>query len=105
MSDRAAVEELLRGLEADGTRVNAVVHAAGASQYIPFDQVGPEEFERIVAAKAAGAAHLDALCGDLDAFVLFSSIAGVWGSGGAGRLRRRQRLSWTPSRRTGAPVD
>ncbi|WP_061289079.1 type I polyketide synthase [Herbidospora cretacea] len=84
VSDRAAVEELLRGLEADGTGVNAVVHAAGASQYIPFEQVGAEEFERIVAAKAAGAAHLDALCGDLDAFVLFSSIAGVWGSGGQG---------------------
>ncbi|MEE3920983.1 ketoreductase domain-containing protein [Micromonospora sp. BRA006-A] len=32
----------------------------------------------------AGALHLDALLGDrpLDAFVLFSSIAGVWGSGG-----------------------
>ncbi|GAB1818042.1 type I polyketide synthase [Herbidospora sp. RD11066] len=79
VSDRAAVEELLRGIE-----VTSVVHAAGASQYLPFDQVGPEEFDRIVAAKAAGAAHLDALCGDLDAFVLFSSIAGVWGSGGQG---------------------
>ena len=33
--------------------------------------------------KAAGAANLDAVLGDakLDAFVLFSSIAGVWGSG------------------------
>ncbi|MFE2178375.1 type I polyketide synthase, partial [Kitasatospora sp. NPDC059462] len=40
----------------------------------------------VVAAKAAGAAHLDDLLGDrpLDAFVLFSSIAGTWGGGGQG---------------------
>ena len=40
----------------------------------------------MVAAKIAGAVHLDALLGErpLDAFVLFSSIAAVWGSGGQG---------------------
>ncbi|MBI0380139.1 KR domain-containing protein, partial [Streptomyces albiflaviniger] len=38
----------------------------------------------VVSGKAVGAGHLDALLGDreLDAFVVFSSIAGVWGSGG-----------------------
>ncbi|WP_156107416.1 type I polyketide synthase, partial [Streptomyces violaceusniger] len=40
--------------------------------------------EAVVSGKAAGAACLDELLGDreLDAFVVFSSIAGVWGSGG-----------------------
>ena len=40
----------------------------------------------VFAAKVAGAAHLDALLdtAELDAFVLFSSNAGVWGSGGQG---------------------
>ncbi|MFC3586301.1 type I polyketide synthase, partial [Streptantibioticus rubrisoli] len=64
--------------------VTAVVHAAGAGQFAPLTQTGPAEVAEVVAAKVAGAAHLDALFPDdsLDAFVLFSSIAGVWGSGG-----------------------
>ncbi|MGO4429060.1 KR domain-containing protein, partial [Streptomyces sp. MCAF7] len=50
----------------------------------PLEGMSPAEFEEAVAAKLAGAAHLDALLGDrdLDLFVLFGSIAGVWGSGG-----------------------
>jgi acyl carrier protein len=42
------------------------------------------DFAATVAAKAVGAAHLHELLGDqeLDAFVLFSSISGVWGGGG-----------------------
>src|SRR5690606_12626185 len=43
-----------------------------------------EDFAEMLGAKAAGAANLDALLGgrDLDAFVLYSSIAATWGSGG-----------------------
>ena len=43
-----------------------------------------EGFAEVVQAKIGGAVALDAVLGDLplDAFVLFSSIAGVWGSGG-----------------------
>ncbi|WP_037843419.1 KR domain-containing protein, partial [Streptomyces sp. NRRL WC-3549] len=38
----------------------------------------------VLRAKVMGADNLDAIFGDrtLDAFVLFSSIAGIWGSGG-----------------------
>uniref|UniRef100_UPI003C7E812B type I polyketide synthase n=1 Tax=Streptomyces sp. XH2 TaxID=3412483 RepID=UPI003C7E812B len=63
--------------------VNAVVHTAGVDHLEPLDGMTPGSFADVLAAKAAGALHLDELLGDreLDAFVLFSSIAGVWGSG------------------------
>ncbi|MFD9607650.1 beta-ketoacyl reductase, partial [Streptomyces sp. NPDC059970] len=43
-----------------------------------------EEFTGVLRAKVVGAENLDAVFGDrsLDAFVLFSSISAVWGSGG-----------------------
>ncbi|MGV4989185.1 SDR family NAD(P)-dependent oxidoreductase, partial [Streptomyces sp. NRAIS4] len=78
VADRDAVAALL----AEHT-FTSVFHAAGVEQFAPFDELTPTDFARTVAAKARGAAHLDELLGDreLDAFVLFSSIAGVWGSG------------------------
>ncbi|MEU5170819.1 type I polyketide synthase, partial [Streptomyces mutomycini] len=43
-----------------------------------------DEFAEVLRAKVTGADNLDAVFGDrpLDAFVLFSSISAVWGSGG-----------------------
>ncbi|MCF3170955.1 SDR family NAD(P)-dependent oxidoreductase [Streptomyces violaceoruber] len=92
MADRDAVAALLDSLSAtSGTpgasglpALTAVVHAAGAGQVAPLDGLTPDETASVLAAKVLGAAHLDELLGDreLDAFVLFSSIAGVWGSGG-----------------------
>ncbi|MER5466954.1 SDR family NAD(P)-dependent oxidoreductase, partial [Streptomyces sp. NPDC002668] len=78
VADRDAVAALL----AEHT-FTSVFHAAGVEQFAPFDELTPADFARTIAAKADGAAHLDELLGDreLDAFVLFSSIAGVWGSG------------------------
>ncbi|MGK5546562.1 type I polyketide synthase, partial [Streptomyces sp. URMC 127] len=78
VADRDAVAALL----AEHT-FTSVFHAAGVEQFAPFEELTPADFARTLAAKAAGAAHLDELLGDreLDAFVLFSSIAGVWGSG------------------------
>ncbi|WP_177330179.1 SDR family NAD(P)-dependent oxidoreductase, partial [Streptomyces sp. F-1] len=78
VADRDAVAALLAG-----HTFTSVFHAAGVEQFGPFDALTPDDFARTVAAKARGAAHLDELLGDreLDAFVLFSSIAGVWGSG------------------------
>ncbi|MGW4890050.1 type I polyketide synthase, partial [Streptomyces murinus] len=79
VADRDAVAALL-----DEHGFSAVFHAAGVPQFTPFDELTPADFARTLAAKAHGATHLDELLGDreLDAFVLFSSIAGVWGSGG-----------------------
>jgi acyl transferase domain-containing protein/acyl carrier protein len=64
----------------------AVVHAAGAADPDYLMDTDPAEFARVRSAKVLGAANLDALLGDtsLDAFVLFSSIAATWGSGGQG---------------------
>ncbi|MET7889530.1 SDR family NAD(P)-dependent oxidoreductase, partial [Streptomyces avermitilis] len=78
VADRDALAALL----AEHT-FTSVFHAAGVEQFAPFDELTPADFARTVAAKAHGAAHLDELLGDreLEAFVLFSSIAGVWGSG------------------------
>ncbi|GLX41901.1 hypothetical protein Sros01_79730 [Streptomyces roseochromogenus] len=84
VTDRDALAALVAGLAADGTPVRSVVHAAGISQP-PGTGTDLPGFARVVTAKTAGAVHLDALFDtpdSLDSFVLFSSIAGVWGSGG-----------------------
>jgi hypothetical protein len=64
--------------------VCAVVHAAGVVDVTPLLETGLADFAEIMAAKVGGAINLDELLGEreLDAFVLFSSNAGVWGSGG-----------------------
>ncbi|WP_189866511.1 SDR family NAD(P)-dependent oxidoreductase, partial [Streptomyces poonensis] len=79
VADRDAVAALL----AEHT-FTAVVHAAGSAEAGMLAETSLDAFAETVAAKALGAMHLDELLGDreLDAFVLFSSISGVWGSGG-----------------------
>ncbi|VVJ20834.1 Modular polyketide synthase [Amycolatopsis camponoti] len=81
VADRAALKTLLDELDEP---VRAVFHAAGIVQGTALDDTELAEFAEVVSAKVAGATHLDELLGDVDAFVLFSSNAGVWGSGGQG---------------------
>ncbi|MEV7546952.1 type I polyketide synthase, partial [Streptomyces sp. NPDC089915] len=83
IADREAVARLLAGLPQDHP-LTGVVHAAGVGTPGMLADTTAEEFAAVLAAKAAGAHHLDALlCDrDLDAFVLFSSISGVWGAAG-----------------------
>ncbi|MFE7455216.1 SDR family NAD(P)-dependent oxidoreductase, partial [Streptomyces griseus] len=83
VSNRAAVEHLLSTIPQDKP-LRGVVHAAGVGQLTPLLETGTDEFADVLGAKTAGAAHLDALLGEqrLDLFVIFSSISGVWGSGG-----------------------
>ncbi|SCG79560.1 type I polyketide synthase, partial [Micromonospora humi] len=77
VSDRARVADLLAGIP----DLSGVVHAAGVSGVGLLTGSTPEEFAEIVRGKVAGAVNLDALTEDLDLFVVFSSISGVWGSG------------------------
>ena len=82
VADRAALESLVRA-----HRLTAVIHAAGVPQVSrPVRDLTPADLNELTRAKVAGAANLDALFRDaeLDAFVLFSSGAGIWGSGGQG---------------------
>ncbi|MGN9769082.1 type I polyketide synthase, partial [Micromonospora sp. SD12] len=84
MADRARVEALLRDVDADPAPLTAVVHAAGVGQLTMLADTDLVGLAEVLDGKIAGAVHLDELLGDrpLDAFVLFSSIAGIWGSGG-----------------------
>ncbi|MGI5255912.1 type I polyketide synthase [Streptomyces angustmyceticus] len=86
VTDRAAVAKLLDSL-ADEAPLTAVVHTAGVvGEARPLDETSLDDAMAAVHAKISGACHLDELLADhpLDAFVLFSSGAGVWGNGGQG---------------------
>ncbi|MFE6527166.1 type I polyketide synthase, partial [Streptomyces sp. NPDC057794] len=79
MADRDSVAALLAR-----HRVDAVFHAAGMPDSTPIDEVDDAHLADVWSAKASGAVYLDELTRGwgLEAFVVFSSIAGVWGSGG-----------------------
>ncbi len=64
--------------------VRSVFHLAGVMENALLADITPESLGRVWATKAASAMALDALTAgtELDAFVLFSSNAGVWGSAG-----------------------
>ena len=85
-ADPVALGALLDDLDRAGTPVRSVVHAAGVGQTRMLADTERAEFDAVVAGKVGGADALDALLGDrdLDAFVLFSSISGVWGSATTG---------------------
>jgi acyl transferase domain-containing protein/acyl carrier protein len=86
ITDRAALTGLLTWIETAGPKLSAVLHAAVGIDLQPVARIGLADLAVGLGAKAAGAALLDELTTDLDldAFVLFSSIAGVWGSGAHG---------------------
>ncbi|QBI54874.1 type I polyketide synthase [Streptomonospora litoralis] len=115
-ADRDALARLVEEVEAGGEPVRSVHHAAGVVRFAPLADTSPEDAAEVTAGKADGARNLDELFADrdLDAFVLFSSVAGFWGSGGQGAyaaanahldglaLRRRARglaatsVAWGP---------
>ncbi|MYR55587.1 KR domain-containing protein, partial [Streptomyces sp. SID625] len=82
VADLEALRALKDGLEQDGHRISTVFHAAGAGLLVPLPATDVDEFAGTLHAKTGGARNLDLLFDrdTLDAFVLFSSISGVWGS-------------------------
>jgi NAD(P)-dependent dehydrogenase (short-subunit alcohol dehydrogenase family)/acyl carrier protein len=83
VSDGAAVRELVASVPA-GVPLRSVFHAVGVATVAPLAEVDVDGLAVQLSGKAVGAAHVDeATAGlGLDAFVLFSSGAAVWGSAG-----------------------
>ncbi|MFF8543768.1 SDR family NAD(P)-dependent oxidoreductase [Streptomyces werraensis] len=84
VSDRAQVEALLATVP-DAHPLLGVVHTAGVFDDGLIGALTPERLARVFAPKVDAVRHLDALTRDLDldAFVVYSSVAGL--SGGAGQ--------------------
>jgi acyl transferase domain-containing protein len=80
---RDEVAGLLDRINASGLPLTAVLHTAGLVQLTTLEETDTAELASVLEAKASGAAHLDELTAgmDIEAFVLFSSIAATWGSG------------------------
>ncbi|WP_413253380.1 type I polyketide synthase [Streptomyces violaceus] len=86
VTDRTALGEVIAAVPSD-VPVSAVFHTAGAAQKpVQLRDSSVAEFAEVGRAKVTGAVHLDALLAErpLDAFVVFSSGAAVWGGAGQG---------------------
>ena len=83
VADGAQVADVLAGIPADRP-LTAVVHTAGIADDAPLGALTGARIEAVFRPKADAARVLDELTADLDldAFVLFSSVAGVLGSAG-----------------------
>ncbi|MEV0041521.1 SDR family NAD(P)-dependent oxidoreductase, partial [Streptomyces sp. NPDC050804] len=83
VTDREAVAALLAALRAEGRTVRTVVHTAALIELYTLAETSLDAFARVMHAKVAGAQVLDELLDsdDLDDFILYSSTAGMWGSG------------------------
>jgi len=104
MADRDAVRRLLAEYPPD-----AVIHTSVVLDDSPISALRPEQFERVLRAKAVAAVNLHELTSELDlsAFVLFSSIGGVLGLPGQGNyapgnafldaLAHRRRVAGLPA--------
>ncbi|WP_033334188.1 type I polyketide synthase [Streptomyces novaecaesareae] len=82
-SDRAALTGLLRSVPG-AHPLTAVVHAAGVTDDGLLTALTPERLDAVLRPKVDAAWHLHELTRDLglDAFVLFSSASGVFGTAG-----------------------
>ncbi|WP_298799749.1 type I polyketide synthase [uncultured Pseudonocardia sp.] len=86
VTDGAAVRALFDGLAAAGRPVRTVLHAAADMTLGALADLDAEQLGRTVAAKIDGAHRIVEALDPADpaTVVLFSSIAGVWGSGNHG---------------------
>ncbi|WP_443098172.1 type I polyketide synthase [Actinoalloteichus sp. AHMU CJ021] len=81
ISDRGEITGLVRRLQATGSPIRTVVHAADVQREGPLADLRVDELAELFGAKVAALTHLEELLGDdADTFILLSSNAGVWGS-------------------------
>jgi acyl transferase domain-containing protein/acyl carrier protein len=85
VTDREQLQALLDSVSAKHP-LSAVIHAAGAFENGLIESLTDEQVERVLAPKLDGAWHLHELTSGLglEAFVLFSSMAGIFGGPGQG---------------------
>ncbi|MET4612866.1 acyl transferase domain-containing protein/NADPH:quinone reductase-like Zn-dependent oxidoreductase [Rhodococcus sp. PvR044] len=85
VSDRGEVVELLAAVPQDAP-LTGVVHTAGVLDDGVVVSLSPDRVDAVLAAKADAAWHLHELTRELDLalFVLYSSVAGVFGTPGQG---------------------
>jgi acyl transferase domain-containing protein/acyl carrier protein len=86
LAERSSVSALLTRIDAVGPPLSTVMHTAGVLDDGVLDRLSASRLTGVLGAKAAAAAYLDELTADhdLDAFVLFSSTAAVFGGAGQG---------------------
>ncbi len=84
VTDAAALLQLKNQLQAEGHCIKGILHAAGISEFRAIRDMTHDALDRVLAAKLSGTFNLDRFADDLplDFFVLFSSIAAIWGSAG-----------------------
>src|SRR5262249_53174206 len=84
VADREQVAEMLGGLERRGVRLSGVMHTAGVLDDSVLGSLTAERTEAVLRPKLDGAWHLHELTQDmdLDSFVMFSSVAGIFGAAG-----------------------
>ncbi|WP_437320287.1 SDR family NAD(P)-dependent oxidoreductase [Sorangium sp. So ce385] len=109
VADAGAMAAVLADIDARLPPLSAVFHAAGVEDHTPLAALDDARLAEVLAPKVHGTLVLDALMRDrpLTAFVCFSSIASVWGSGGqAGYAAANAFLdAWVTARRAaGAPA-
>ncbi|MGW5941549.1 SDR family NAD(P)-dependent oxidoreductase [Streptomyces celluloflavus] len=80
LAERSAVAALLARVADAGPALSTVLHAANVFHLTRIEDTDLDGLAASLAAKTAGADHLDELAEHADEFVLFSSIAAAWGS-------------------------
>ena len=86
VAERDQLSAVLDGLAEAGSRVSSVVHTAGVLDDALVTDVSAERVKAVLRPKIDGVRNLHELTAGLglDSFVVFSSVAGVWGSAGQG---------------------
>ena len=84
VTDEVAVRALFDQISSDLPPLKGIIHAAGTRGVSPLTELREKDVREVLEPKVNGATVLDALSRDmdLDFFVLYSSIASVWGSKG-----------------------
>ncbi|MEU1982551.1 type I polyketide synthase [Nocardia sp. NPDC019395] len=85
VGDRADIAAVLDSI-APEHRLTAVIHSAGVIDDATLEKLTAEQIDRVLVPKVDGALHLDELTRghDLSAFIMFSSVAAIFGAPGQG---------------------